>query len=128
MKATLTCLAAASAMVILPALPSFAQDDGSWKRGRIYYRAACTSCHTAELDESISPASKTIAEWEAYIETPEGAEHLAEYVSQDYRASIAPDNKVAEKFGPIPNADLLADIRAFVIYGAKDSATPATCN
>jgi cytochrome c5 len=128
MKATPTCLFAASAMLILPALPSFADGDGNWKRGRIYYRAACTSCHTAEIGESISPASKKIAEWETWIETPEGAEHLAEYVSQDYRASIAPDNKVAEKFAPIANEDLWADIRAFVVYGAADSATPATCN
>ena len=128
MKTTLTCLFAASAMLILPAAESFAEGDGNWKRGRIYYRAACTSCHTAEIGESISPASKRIAEWEEWIETPEGAEHLAQYVSQDYRAEIAPDNKVAEKFAPIANDDLWADIRAFVIYGAKDSATPATCN
>lgn len=126
MKAKLTLLAAAAAMV-LPAAPSFAE-DGVWKRGRIYYRAACSACHTETLGEAISPASRTIAEWNAWTDSAEGAEHMAEYVSQDYRASIAADNKVAEKFGPIPNEALFADVQAFLVYGAKDSATPATCN
>ena len=26
--------------------------DGEWKRGRIYYRQVCTTCHTAELKKA----------------------------------------------------------------------------
>ena len=122
-------LLAASALLALPGGPVFAEDgEGNWKLGRIYYRAACTSCHEQDLGHSISPAEKTIAEWQAWMASEGGAQHLDQYVSQDYRNAVSGENKVAAKFAPIPNETMRAHIAAFVVHGAKDSATPATCN
>ena len=122
-------LAFACALAVAPAAPGFAQDaEGNWKLGRIYYRAACTACHDKELGHAVSPAQMTIAEWKAWMAQDEGSAHLDEYVSQTYRNQIAGENKVAAKFAPIPNATMRAHVGAFVVHGAKDSATPATCN
>ena len=128
MKTILPQILATVSLVVLSGAPSFAEEDGNWKLGRIYYRAACTACHEKVIGHSISPAEKTIAEWKLWAITEQGSAHLDEYVSQDYRNLIAGENKVAAKFAPIPNADMRANVRAFVVHGAKDSATPATCN
>lgn len=113
-------------------LPFIAQaDDGNWKRGRIYYRMVCTTCHVDKAGGSISPATKTIAEWKAYIEADQhakGKDKVSYYVSKEYRESIKADNKAAAKFIKLSDEDLLADIKAFVIHGAKDSDNPARCN
>jgi hypothetical protein len=120
---------AVASILALPSVPAFAEDDaGNWKLGRIYYRASCTSCHTAELGEAISPASMTMDEWRGWIETDNGAAHFSEFTSQAYRSSIAGENKVAEKFASLPDREMWDHTRAFVIYGAKDSPNPATCN
>ena len=129
MKTNLLNIVAALSLAAIPAAPAFAEDEpGNWKLGRIYYRAACTACHEKEMGKSYSPAEKTIAEWKLWAVSEDGGAHLDEYVSQDYRNSIAGENKVAAKFAPIPNQDMRDHVRAFVIHGAKDSATPATCN
>ena len=128
MKHLVPLTAAAIALVLAPSSPALAEDEGIWKRGRIYYRSVCTACHEVEIGHSIAPAEKTIAEWNAWIETEEGAAHLGQYVSQDYRNELAPDNKVAASFASLSDTEMWNDVRAFVIYGAKDSANPATCN
>ena len=105
--------------------------DGNWKRGRIYYRMVCTACHVDQAGGSIAPSTKTIAEWKAYIDADKhakGKDKVSDYVSKDYRNSIKATNKAAAKFIKISNEDLLADVKAFVIHGAKDSDTPARCN
>jgi cytochrome c5 len=113
-------------------LPFIAQaDDGNWKRGRIYYRMVCTTCHVDQAGGAISPATMTIAEWKAYIEADQhakGKDKVSYYVSKAYRESIKDDNKAAAKFIKLADEDLLADIKAFVIHGAKDSDSPARCN
>ncbi len=115
--------------LMLPTTPVFAEEEpGNWKLGRIYYRASCTACHNAELGEAISPATKTMAEWRAWIDTEEGGAHLGEFTSQTYRSSIASENKVAAKFASLADQEMWDHTRAFVIYGAKDSPNPATCN
>lgn len=113
---------------LLAGLSATAQAEGDWKRGRIYYRAVCTDCHQAKLGHAISPATKTKAEWADYLNSAKGGEHVAQWVSQAHRQSIAGENKVAAKFVDVPDAELLADIQAFVLHGAKDSDTPARCN
>ena len=105
-----------------------AEDGGNWKIGRIYYRAVCTACHETTDRGSISPASQTIAEWEAWAATEKGVMHMAKFTNADYRASVSGENRVAAKFAAVPEADLAADVLAFLVYGAKDSATPATCD
>jgi cytochrome c2 len=104
--------------------------DGDWKRGRVYYRQVCTSCHVAKTGKAIEPISRTKAEWTAYLQTDKhakGAESVKQYVSQRYRASIKATNKAAEKFADVPDQELLEDIKAFLIKSAKDGDSPAGC-
>ena len=105
--------------------------DGDWKRGRVYYRQVCTTCHTANMDTAISPSSRTKAEWAAYITADKhanGKESLKQYVSKQYRTSIKASNKAAEKYLDVPEQELLEDIKAFVTHGAKDGDSPASCS
>jgi hypothetical protein len=129
----------ASMLVVLAAAPMQAargaDAEGDWKQGRLYYRMVCTACHKAEGGKSISPAVMTKAEWTDYLAADkhavnsDKAEHtVSYYISQAYRQSIAGENKVAAKFADLPDAELLANVKAFVLHGAKDSDTPARCN
>lgn len=105
--------------------------DSDWKRGRIYYRQVCTSCHVTQTGEAIPPISRTKAEWTAYLQADKhakGAESVMRYVSQQYRASIRATNKAAEKFADVPDEELLEDIKAFLIKSAKDGDSPAGCS
>ena len=112
------------------AIPLHAE-DGNWKVGRIYYRMVCTACHTEHAGGAISPATMTKAEWKAYIAADKhakGKDSVKYYVSQEYRNSIKDTNKAAAKFASMPDEEMLANVQAFVIHGAKDSDTPARCN
>ncbi len=105
--------------------------DADWKRGRVYYRSVCTSCHVAAPVGSINPSTKTKAEWTAYLLTDKhakGKDSVSKYVSKDYRASIKATNKAAAKFADTPDKDLLEDIKAFLLKGAKDGDAPASCS
>jgi cytochrome c5 len=107
--------------------------DGDWKRGRVYYRMVCTACHSepAGGGKAIAPTSKTKAEWAAYIQADKhakGKDSLKSYVSKEYRAKIKATNKAAEKYADVPDQELLNDIKAFVIKGAKDGDSPASCS
>ena len=114
------------------AVPYVAQAaDGNWKKGRIYYRMVCTACHVDQPSGSIAPSTMTIAEWKAYIEADKhakGADKLSYYTSKEYRTNIKDSNKAAASLIDVPNDELLADVKAFVIHGAKDSDNPARCN
>lgn len=105
--------------------------DGNWKVGRIYYRSVCTSCHSASPIGSINPSTKTKAQWTAYLDADKhgkGKETVKQYISKAYRASIKAGNKAAEKFAATPDEQLAADIKAFLIKGAKDGDSPASCS
>ena len=105
--------------------------DGDWKRGRIYYRSVCTSCHVASPIGGINPSSKTKAEWTAYLQADKhakGKDTVKQYVSKSYRDSIKSANKAAEKFADVPEQELLEDVKAFLIKGAKDGDAPASCS
>ena len=105
--------------------------DADWKRGRVYYRSVCTSCHAVAPIGTINPSSKTKAEWAAYIKADKhakGKDSVKQYVSKAYRASIKSGNKAAEKFADTPDQELLDDVAAFLTKGAKDGDAPATCN
>ena len=113
--------------------PTLHAADGNWKMGRIYYRMVCTACHKSDAGggKSISPATLTKAEWTAYIEADKhakGKDSFKYYVSQEYRNSIKDSNKAAKKLAGKSNEVMLADVKAFVIHGAKDSDSPARCN
>lgn len=107
--------------------------DGDWKRGRVYFRQVCTSCHQTMVGKAISPNEKTKAEWAAYLAADKHGTSgksnasVKYYAGRAYRDSIKATNKAAEKFLDVPDAELNADIKAFVIYGAKDSDNPSRC-
>jgi cytochrome c5 len=105
--------------------------DADWKRGRIYYRAVCTTCHIASPVGSINPSTKTKAEWTAYLQAnkhAKGKDTVSQYYSKAYRASIKSGNKAAEKFADTPDQELADDLKAFLIKGAKDGDAPASCS
>ena len=105
--------------------------DGDWKRGRIYYRSVCTSCHVALPVGQINPSSKTMADWKGYLQADKhakGKDTVKQYVSKSYRDSIKSANKAAEKFAEVPEQDLLEDVKAFLLKGAKDGDAPASCS
>ena len=112
--------------------PFMAQaEGGNWKKGRIYYRMVCTACHKDTPNGSISPASKTKAEWSNYLDTDshaKGKDKVSYYVSKEYREKVKGSNRAAAKFIRAPEASLMADVKTFVLHGAKDSDSPARCN
>lgn len=105
--------------------------DADWKRGRVYYRSVCTACHAAQAGGSIAPGTMTKAQWASYLQADKhakGKDSMKQYVSKTYRASIKAQNKAAEKFADVPDDEMLEDIKAFVIKGAKDGEAPASCS
>ena len=107
--------------------------DADWKRGRVYYRMVCTVCHTTPAGggKAIAPTSMTKAQWTAYLQADKhnkGKDSLKYYISKEYRAKVKGTNKAAEKYADVPDEELMSDIKAFVIKGAKDGESPASCS
>jgi cytochrome c5 len=121
-----------AAALVLGTLTVSAQAyDSDWKRGRVYYRSVCTSCHAASPIGSINPSTRTKADWTAYITADKhakGKDTVSQYASKAYRASIKSGNKAAEKFADVPDEELMEDIKAFLLRGAKDGVSPASCS
>lgn len=131
MTHSMNLINAAALVALLGASFAAQAYDADWKRGRVYYRSVCTSCHTAAPIGAINPSTKTKADWTAYLITDKhakGKDTVSQYVSKSYRASIKATNKAAEKFAETPDQELAADIKAFLIKGAKDGDSPATCS
>ena len=128
---TLTLLLLISLLMTSIALAS--NSSGNWKRGRIYYRMVCSTCHVSEKGEAISPSDKTIAEWQEYMKTDQHVTNgnanskVSHYASKEYRESIKGTNKAAAKFLKVPEEELFDDVSAFVVHTAKDSDNPARC-
>ena len=104
--------------------------DGDWKRGRVYYQKVCTDCHTAKAGSAIAPNTRTMADWGTYLNADKhakGKESLKKYTSKEYRASIKANNKAAEKYADVPDEQLFTDVKAFMLKGAKDGDSPASC-
>lgn len=104
--------------------------DGDWKRGRVYYQKVCTDCHATKAGGPIAPNARTMAEWTNFLKADKhagGKDSLKKYVSKEYRASIKATNKAAEKYADVPDAQLSNDIMAFMLKGAKDGDSPASC-
>jgi len=128
MKPTIATSVAAALFLLAASAHAY---DADWKRGRVYYRSVCTSCHAAQAGGAINPSTKTKAEWAAYLKADKhakGKDSARQYVSTAYRASIKQGNKAAEKFAAVPDQELLDDVAAFVTKGAKDGDAPANCN
>ncbi len=104
--------------------------EGDWKRGHVYYRMVCTSCHVVKAGGSIGPNARTQSEWAAYMQAnrhAKGKDSVSYYVSKPYRDSIASTNKAAAKFADVPEQELFEDLKAFVNRSAKDGDAPTGC-
>ena len=62
-----TSLTAIALLALLGASFSAQAYDSNWKRGRIYYRSVCTTCHLVSPIGAINHSTKTKAEWTAYL-------------------------------------------------------------
>lgn len=105
--------------------------DSEWKRGRIYYRQVCTTCHTAEMKKPIAPNDRTMAEWASYFQADKhnkGKDTVKLYFSKQYRDSIKAKNAAAAKYADLPEKDLIEDVKAFLHKSAKDGDAPAGCS
>ena len=133
MRRYLAVLLAVSMLLPLGLVYAAEDDEGDWRRGRIYYRTTCTDCHKQMTGEGISPAEKTIAEWKAYLDANRHDQSgrtnpfVSYYVSQQYRETIRDSNKVADKLIDLPDEALMKDVRAFLVHGASDSDNPTRC-
>ena len=130
-RAWLTLCAMALTSAMTPVLAQ--EDEGDHRKGRLYYRSVCTSCHQEMAKKSIPPNAYTKAQWTAYFKadkhdkTGKSKTSLKYYTSRAYRESVKAGNKIAEKFIEVPDAEMHAHLRAWVIYGAKDSETASGC-
>lgn len=103
------------------------------KVGKVYFKMICTVCHMTAVGKAIPPSSLTMKEWGAYLDadkhdaTGKSNPKVSYYLSHAYRDSIKDSNKAAQKFLDMPDEQVATDVRAFVVGGAKDSDTPASC-
>ena len=121
----------AVAATLLAAASAAQAYDADWKRGRLYFRAVCTACHVASPVGSINPSARLKAEWTAYLAADKhakGKDTVSHYLSVAYRQSVRASNRAAEKFATVPEAELAADVKAFLLKGAKDGDAPASCS
>ena len=105
--------------------------DSDWKRGRVYYRQVCTSCHTTEMKKALGPNEKTQAQWAAFFQADKhgkGKVTVKHFFSTQYRDSIKATNAAAAKFATVPETELLDDVKAFLHRSAKDGDAPAGCS
>ncbi|OGT88212.1 MAG: hypothetical protein A2514_01085 [Gammaproteobacteria bacterium RIFOXYD12_FULL_61_37] len=104
--------------------------DADWKRGRVYFRGVCTTCHTAQ-GGAIHPNVRVMEEWTNYLKDDKhagGKDTVSQYIGKAYRDSIKDGNKAAEKFADVPDQELLEDIKSFLLKSAKDGESPASCS
>jgi len=108
-------------------------DEPNKKIGKVYFKMICTVCHMTAAGKAIPPNTRTMKEWQAYLDADKhdasGKTNpkVSYYLSHAYRESIKDSNKAAQKFLDMPDDQVAADVRAFVVGGAKDSDTPASC-
>ena len=108
------------------------------RRGKVYFRMVCTACHKTEAGRLIPPNGRTMAHWRVYfkknVHSPKkkfkqpARNKVSYFVSKKFRMSIKDTNKAAKRFMPLSNEQIYKDVREFVVNGAKDSDTPASCN
>lgn len=108
--------------------------EGDLRRGRLYYRQICTTCHQETLGKAIAPNERTKADWAAYIKadkhdkTGKSNASVKYFTTRAYRETIKASNKAAEKLLGANDAELYADVQAWLQYSAKDSDNPSGCN
>jgi hypothetical protein len=107
--------------------------DGDLKRGRLYFRQICTTCHQATIGKAIAPNERLKADWSAYVKADKHDKSgksnpsVMYFTTKAYRETIKGESKVAEKLLNANDAELYADVQAWLLYGAKDSDNPSGC-
>ena len=129
----MSILAICVAMIGICVAESAVAADKTVRLGRVYYRMVCTSCHKDTAGETISPSSRTKAEWEAYLgadahdASGKSNPKVSYYTSTAFRDSVKDTNKAAKKFLKMPEDQLQDALNAFIAFGAKDSDNPQRC-
>lgn len=122
-----------TALVLASSASVFAY-EGDLKRGRLYFRQICTSCHQTALGKAIAPNERAKADWAAYVKadkhdkTGKSNASMKYFTTKAYRETIKGSNKAAEKLLNANDAELYADVQAWLQYSAKDSDNPSGCN
>lgn len=107
--------------------------DGDLKRGRLYFRQICTTCHQQMLGKAIAPNERLKADWVAYAKADKHDKSgksnpsMKYFTTKAYRETIKGSNKVAEKLLNANDAELYTDVQAWLAYSAKDSDNPSGC-
>lgn len=120
------------AVLLSVATSAFAY-DGDLKRGRLYFRQICTTCHQATIGKAIAPNERLKADWTAYMKadkhdkTGKSNPSVKYFTTKAYRETIKGSNKAAEKLLNANDAELYADVQAWLLYSAKDSDNPSGC-
>jgi hypothetical protein len=118
---------------LLGGLSGVASAEPNKNIGKVYFKMICTVCHMTSAGKAIPPNTRTMKEWSAYLDadkhdaTGKTNPKVSYYLSKAYRETIKDTNKAAEKFLNMPDEEVAANVRAFVVGGAKDSDTPASC-
>ncbi len=120
------------AVLMAVATSAFAY-EGDLKRGRLYFRQICTTCHQATIGKAIAPNERLKADWTAYMKadkhdkTGKSNPSVKYFTTKAYRETIKGSNKAAEKLLNANDAELYADVQAWLLYSAKDSDNPSGC-
>jgi cytochrome c5 len=107
--------------------------EGDLKRGRLYFRQICTACHQEVAGKAIAPNERLKADWAAYIKadkhdkTGKSNPSVKYFTTKAYRETIKDSNKAAAKLLTANDAELYADVQAWLQYSAKDSDNPSGC-
>lgn len=108
--------------------------EGELKRGRLYFRQICTTCHQEMIGKAIAPNERLKADWAAYIKadkhdkTGKSNPSVKYFTTKAYRETIKSRNKAAEKLLNANDAELYTDVQAWLQYSAKDADNPSGCN
>jgi hypothetical protein len=107
--------------------------EGDLKRGRLYFRQICTTCHQEMIGKAIAPNERLKAEWAAYLKadkhdkTGKSNPSVKYFTTKAYRETVKGKNKAAEKLLNANDTELYADVQAWLMYAAKDSDNPSGC-
>lgn len=107
--------------------------EGDLKRGRLYFRQICTTCHQTMLGKAIAPNERAKADWNAYVKADKHDKSgksnpsMKYFTTKAYRETIKGSNKAAEKLLNANDAELFVDVQAWLHYSAKDSDNPSGC-
>lgn len=132
-KMLLVAAAVAASLTAGASMAAGGGENGDKKIGRVYFKMVCTVCHMTQAGKAIPPNTRSMSEWRAYLDankhdkTGKSNRSVRNYLDQEYRKSIQDKNKAAQKFVSVPNDQMYAHVRTFLVSGAKDSDTPASC-